>query len=264
VFFSKALECFDKRVLKILDTHDVFGDRYKMYLRQGLRPQWYSISPSAERAGLNRADIVFAIQDQERQVFSSLTAKPVVTVGHIVALSALTAPPVESNILYVGSRNRINVESVERFIAQILPLVRERVPSAVLLVAGGVSDELGQHDAVFKCGRVERLEQVYASARVVVNPMAFGTGLKIKNLEALGYAKPLVTTGAGADGLEDGVGSAFLVADEPADFADAVVKMLSDDQVNAAFCHAAYQYASAWNEKVFTALNAAVTKEITR
>lgn len=261
VFFSKALECFDRSVLKILDTHDVFTDRHRIYLEQGMSPQWFSTSAKEESKGLNRADIVFAIQDQERKFFSTLTRKPVVTIGHIVTLSAPAATPETKSILYVGSKNRINVESILRFVRDVFPMIRARVPSAVLFVAGGVCDELGEYDAVVKCGNVDSLEQLYASVNVVVNPVVFGTGLKIKSLEALGYGKPLITTAAGATGLEEGAGRAFSVADQADDFANAVINMLTDCELNAAFAHRAYGYASAWNQRVLAALNAAVSQD---
>ena len=244
VFFSKALECFDRSVLKILDTHDVFTNRHRIYLQQGISPQWFSTSSSEERKGLNRADVVFAIQEQERKFFSTLTRKPVLTIGHIVTLSATAATPETNNILYVGSKNPINVESIQRFVRDVFPMVRERIPSAVLFIAGDVCDELGENDAVVRCGKVDNLEQLYASANVVVNPMALGTGLKIKNLEAIGYGKSLVTSTIGAGGLEDGAGRAFMVADDPGDFAVAVIKMLTDRELNAVFARRAYDYAA--------------------
>ena len=37
VFFSRALELFPDS-LKIIDTHDVFGDRHKLFIGQGKRP----------------------------------------------------------------------------------------------------------------------------------------------------------------------------------------------------------------------------------
>jgi len=259
VFFSKVLERFGRSVRKMLDTHDVFSDRHKLFLERGVVPQWYAISRKNETRGLNRADVIFAIQDKEREFFSTLTAKPVVTIGHIVSVRTPAVAPGVNTILFVGSANQSNVVSIRHFIREVLPLIRERMPAAILKVAGGVCDEIADSEAVVKCGRVENLEGLYADATVVVNPIVVGTGLKIKNMEALGYAKPLVTTSIGAAGLEDGIGSAFLVADEPAQFAAAVVELLKDTELNAKLCRRAYDYARARNQEVLDALDAAVS-----
>ena len=62
VFFSKALELFGKDVLKIIDTHDIFADRYKLYQKNKQAPRWYSTTKKEENKGLSRANIVIAIQ----------------------------------------------------------------------------------------------------------------------------------------------------------------------------------------------------------
>jgi glycosyltransferase involved in cell wall biosynthesis len=65
---------------------------------------------------------------------------------------------------------------------------------------------------------------------VVINPQVAGTGLKIKCVEALSAGCPLVMNRAGADGLEEGEGRAFLVAAGWEEFADHVVGILTDDR----------------------------------
>jgi glycosyltransferase involved in cell wall biosynthesis len=78
------------------------------------------------------------------------------------------------------------------------------------------------------------LAREYQAAHVVVNPQLAGTGLKIKCVEALSAGCPLVTNRAGADGLEDGEGVAFLVSGDWHQFADHVVRLLTDDQMRLA------------------------------
>ena len=77
-------------------------------------------------------------------------------------------------------------------------------------------------------GQVTALEPEYQAANVVINPQVAGTGLKIKCVEALSAGCPLVTNAAGADGLEEGAGRAYLLARDWPDFAEHVVKLLTD------------------------------------
>src|ERR1019366_5891230 len=70
-YYSKLLDSISG-VLKIIDMHDVFADRYKEFIRNGKRPApWYSVSANDEKKAINRADIVLAIQDGDAAVFRS-------------------------------------------------------------------------------------------------------------------------------------------------------------------------------------------------
>ena len=101
---------------------------------------------------------------------------------------------------------------------------------------------------------MEDLALAYGSAEVVVNPMQFGTGLKIKTLEALGYARALVTTPCGATGLEEGAGTAFQMASDARSFADEVSRLLMDRQRSQTLGAAGYRFATGYNDSVRASL----------
>ncbi len=48
VFLSRALECFGKNVVKMIDTHDIFADRHNLYLKNSQVPHWYSTTVAEE------------------------------------------------------------------------------------------------------------------------------------------------------------------------------------------------------------------------
>jgi hypothetical protein len=250
VFFSKALECFNEKVLKIIDTMDVFTNRHVLYLRHKQLPHWYSTTEEEEAKGLDRADIVIAIQNKEKEFFSKLTRKKIVVVGHTVTLQKSIHSYFDTKkILCVGASNPMNNQGLTFFIQEVFPIVRARFPNATLLLAGTICDGVEDCEACIKLGRVEDLQTVYDLANVVINPVPYGTGLKIKTIEALGYSKPLVTTSVGADGLEDGKDKAFLIGDTSQEFADAIVTIFSDAKVAENLAMNAYEFAKIWNEK---------------
>jgi glycosyltransferase involved in cell wall biosynthesis len=251
VFFSRVLELFGKDVLKIIDTHDVFTDRHLKYLDNKQAPRWYSTTREEEARGLNRADIVLAIQDKEREFFAGLTRKKAITVGHLVALHEPAQRQVAGRrILFVASANSINTGGINAFIAESLPAIRERMPDVELAIAGSVCQDIRDQPGIVKLGRVDDLAPAYASASVVINPVRFKTGLSIKNLEALGYSLPLVTSPAGGDGLEDGAGSAFLVAENAGEFSRQVIRLLGDAELAHGLAQRAYDYAAERNHKL--------------
>lgn len=257
VFFSRALHCFGAGTLKLLDTHDVFMGRHRRYLAEGKKPQWFSTSRREETRGLERSDVVIAIQDNEARYFRRITRRRVITVGHVVPLDGIPMDEAgTSGILYVGSGNEINVHAANYFIDGILPEIRKHIPAAILTVAGGVCDRLTDTPGVRLLGQVEDLAPLYRAAAVVINPILFGTGLKIKTVEALGFGRPLVTTPAGAEGLEGMAGKAFMMADTESAFSGAVVTLLSDPQARQALAVNARECAADWNRRCLSELGA--------
>jgi glycosyltransferase involved in cell wall biosynthesis len=57
-----------------------------------------------------------------------------------------------------------------------------------------------------------------------------GSGIKIKILTALAYGLPVVTTPVGAEGIPARDGAEIIVAEKAADFADAVVQLITDGE----------------------------------
>ena len=109
--------------------------------------------------------------------------------------------------------------------------MRERVPATrVLLVGNAPPPEVLALccGAVEATGRVARVEPYLDRAAVVVSPLRIGGGIKVKGLEALRRGKAVVSTAVGVQGLGPDVEDAIAVADDPARFADACVRLLLD------------------------------------
>jgi glycosyltransferase involved in cell wall biosynthesis len=97
-------------------------------------------------------------------------------------------------------------------------------------------------------GYVPDLNAVFRTATALVNPLRFGTGIKIKVIEALGRGLPVVSSPVGVSGIANGDQAGILVAAEPQAMAEAMVR-LTDPEVNkalsaAAAAHFAAYYAS--------------------
>lgn len=256
VYLSRLFECFDCGVFKILDTHDIITDRHKMFLKQGRPPEFFYTNRSQESIGINRANCILAIQPAEAAFFRQLTDKPVATVGHIVemrkpSLPAMSAP----TLMFIGSGNPINQDALSYLLEEVLPRVQVAVPDTTLEVYGGISSYLTQQiPGVVAMGNVNEPAEAYERAWVVVSPLRFGTGLKIKSIEALGFAKALVSAPAGYAGLEDGLGRAFLGGDSADTFASNCIAALLDPDLRTRLEISAYDYANTWNRKQREAL----------
>lgn len=84
-------------------------------------------------------------------------------------------------------------------------------------------------------GRIsdERLGQLHETCGAMIVPLRYGAGVKGKIIDAFARGLPVVSTPVGVQGVADADQLAF-VADEPADFARAVVQALQDRELAAA------------------------------
>lgn len=254
VFFSKALVNFGNETLKILDTHDVFSNRHKKFLAQGKKPIWFSTTIRQEKKALNRANIVIAIQDKEREFFNSISPKNIITTSHPIEIHKPSNTTNKNTILFIGSENMNNIDAISYFIDYVFPIILDANPDAELVLAGSICKRVKPTNGIKMLGEVSNLDEIYQSSNVIINPIRFGTGLKIKNIEALGYAKPLVTTSVGATGMESGINNAFLIGENPDDFASAVLSILSNYDLQYKLSTKAYEYANNWNKHVMSEL----------
>jgi hypothetical protein len=202
VWFSGILDAFGSDVVKVLDTHDVFGGRADRFRTAGLQPEWYYTSPEEEARGAARADIVLAIQDDEARYFRELGHQDVRVVGHIVAQRRRPPGPAAAGTItagYFASGNPINVNSFEE-LRRCLGANAAR--GMKFVVAGSICGKLAADLAPFApIGRLDHVDEFYDSVDLVINPMTFGTGLKIKSVEALSQGLPLVATDVAMVGL---------------------------------------------------------------
>jgi glycosyltransferase involved in cell wall biosynthesis len=120
--------------------------------------------------------------------------------------------------------------AIGALVRDVWPVVRPQVPEARLLVAGrgtaslaGLSGEPG----VQVLGEVPSGGEFLRGLSVLVYPVARGSGVKVKVLEAIASGVPVVTTPAGAEGIEAGDG--VVVATDPQALASAVTALLSDE-----------------------------------
>ncbi|NNE35504.1 MAG: glycosyltransferase [Rhodothermales bacterium] len=160
--------------------------------------------------------------------------------------------------MFVASDNDINVHGINWFVEEVLPDLRAKHPAAEVWLVGTVANKIGEQAGVKRLGRVDDLSEVYGKAHLVINPVRFNTGLSIKNLEALAFSCPLVTAPVGTEGLEQGINVAYLVADKPNEFVDAIGQILTDDSTATRLSVAARNLAESWNETALEQLNRAL------
>jgi polysaccharide biosynthesis protein PslH len=126
-----------------------------------------------------------------------------------------------------------NVWPARALALEVLPLVRRRRPSAEVRIAGarpaaGVKELAEVEGVELRVDVPDMAAELHASA-IAVLPMASGSGMKNKVLEAFATGTPVVTNAAGIAGIDGAVdGEHYLSGDTPGELADACVSLLED------------------------------------
>lgn len=121
-------------------------------------------------------------------------------------------------------------DAVQQFNDHIFPLICRQVPTVRMVIVGQAPPSIQAlaSERVIVTGWVESVEPYYRQTAVSVVPLRSGGGTRLKILESLAYGRPVVSTSIGCEGLELIDGHDLLVADQPDEFADQVVRLLTD------------------------------------
>lgn len=130
-----------------------------------------------------------------------------------------------------GFAHAPNVDAVIFFVTEILPLIRAHDATIRFVIVGAnTTPEVAAlaSESVVVAGMVEDLRHVFDQARVFVCPLRFGAGTKGKIVMAMSYGLPVVATRIGAEGMLLDDGTQLLLADAPAEFAEACLRAYAD------------------------------------
>ena len=138
-----------------------------------------------------------------------------------------------ATLVFTGSMDWYpNEDAILYFIERILPELRRDVPGLSVTVVGREpSDRLRAECAaagVNVTGTVADVRPYVVAAAVYIVPLRIGGGTRLKIFEALAMGKAVVATRVGAEGLPISPGEHFLQADNPTEFAKAVLTLLKD------------------------------------
>jgi glycosyltransferase involved in cell wall biosynthesis len=178
-------------------------------------------------------DVIAVVSEGDRAALAQLVHHPrVVVVPNAWDAPRPLDPPGEPVASFVALLSWTpNVQAAVWFCGEVWPRVLAEVPEARLqLVGRNPTAEVRAlaGPSVQVTGTVPDLDPWYARTRVALAPLLAGGGSRLKILEALAAARPVVSTTIGVEGLEDLVGRGVVVADDPAAMADAVVRLLTD------------------------------------
>jgi polysaccharide biosynthesis protein PslH len=150
----------------------------------------------------------------------------------------LPLPPESASLslLFIGNMGYPPcVDAALYFCREVFPLIRRAIGAAELWIVG--RDPRAEvlrleGDGVHVTGRVDDVIPYYRQCAVCVVPLRAGGGTRLKILEAMALGRPVVSTTIGCEGLGVIDGEHLLVADDPRQFADKTVRLLTDRRLS--------------------------------
>lgn len=210
--------------------------------RAYLYSQWRK-AVAFERAACRRFDYVVAVSREDAEMMRSDYGVERVADVPTGVDTEYFRPTVASKekrpheLVFTGSMDWLpNEDAIRYFTEQIMPRVRERVSDATLTVVGrnpfpGLVELSRRVPWLEVTGRVEDVRPFMERAAGYVVPLRIGGGTRLKIFEAMAMEMPLVSTTIGAEGLPVRDGLELLLADTPESFADAVVRVITDEKL---------------------------------
>jgi len=138
-----------------------------------------------------------------------------------------------ADLLYIGGfQHTPNVDAVLYFVQTIYPAIKVKLPEIRFYIVGSkppdVILDLAGDSSIVVTGYLEDVAPYFNRCRLSVAPIRYGAGLKGKVITSLSYGLPMVASPIACEGigLQDGID--VLIANNPAEFVEKVVRLYTD------------------------------------
>ena len=231
----------------VLDAHNVeaqiverLAESAPRWQRKGLRWQAHRIR-ELERELARNMDMIFTCSERDADVFRALGARMVRVVPNAIPPMAPSAVAQRRDVVFVGSLDwRPNADAVAILAREIWPRCKALLPGAKLVIVGRNPplhvQALAGHDVVV-AGSVPSVQPWLDRAFATAIPLRAGSGTRIKILEAWAAGVPVIASRIAAEGLPYRDGRDLVLAEEPAEFARALVRLWRDRQLADSLTH---------------------------
>jgi polysaccharide biosynthesis protein PslH len=225
----------------VLDAHNVEAEIMERlaetapgWQRKGLRWQAARIR-DLERELARNVDLVLTCSEKDAHAFREMGAQRVRVVPNAVPPLAPALVAQRHDVVFVGSLDwRPNADAAVVLAKEIWPRCRALLPGARLVIVGRNPplhvQALASHDISIE-GSVPSVRPYLDRAFATAIPLRAGSGTRIKILEAWAAGVPVIASRIAAEGLPCSDGKDLVLAEEPGEFARALVRLWRDRQL---------------------------------
>jgi glycosyltransferase involved in cell wall biosynthesis len=257
----------------LFDAIDSMGLHFERGSRGALvpwRPLWLAESARCrrrERELAGSSELTTAVSDRDLEALLSEPARGMLVPVAGRDMGRATPDRDRPTVLLSGNLGyRPTVDAAKWFARHVWPQLAIRLPAARWLLVGArpprAIRRLGRLPNVEVHSNVADLAPFLGQATVAIAPMAIGSGVPMKVIEAWSAAVPVVTEPWSAAGLGPEASDAVAVASSVGDWVDALTSLLGDDEARCALGERGHQQ---WNlhyrrDRVFESVRRAVSR----
>lgn len=196
---------------KILELHDVMHLREQAFSEYGYAAP-ISVKPTDELASMKRYDCVFVLNSEELRYLAAQSVDQAIYLPPSVTSSRTLISPEARSVGLIGSNAKPNLHGLRNCLGLLSELGG--------VIAGQLSKEkelVGlAPESLLNMGIVDDVAEFYSRVEVVLSPIKFGAGLKIKVLEAIAYGRPVLATEHSVAGFPEEIRDFVIVNDDVA------------------------------------------------
>jgi sugar transferase (PEP-CTERM/EpsH1 system associated) len=255
VVFSSAMAQYVEQhqdARRIIDFVDIDSDKWRQYAEKKWWPlSWLYYREATRLLQYERKiaalfDYSLFVSRQESDLFRRLAPESAGKIGYFSngvdtgyfspdLILASPYPAARHNIVFTGAMDYWpNCDAVTWFAQDILPLIRNRYPSAHFYIVGArpgkAVRELALLDGVFVTGTVPDVRPYLAHAQAAVAPLRIARGIQNKVLEAMAMARTVVVTPDALEGIDAVSDAEILLAHNEHQFATHICNIFSGAQ----------------------------------
>lgn len=203
-----------------------------------------------EREVWSRMNLCIAVSQNERKIMAEVVDdQRLHVVPNCPSVSIRTEPLAVGplSLFFIGALNYLpNVDAVVQLIDGILPIIRQGHPDVKVIVAG--RDPEPQLVRFCNDAKIQivpnpvSFETLISSNSVMVCPLRFGAGTKIKILDALAAGTPIVASNSAVEGLGVTAGKEVLLGSSPETFGQAISELLSSQSLRMSLVRAGQEF----------------------
>jgi len=186
---------------------------------------------------IQNADETWVVSPIEQQMLQeNWPNKSIQLVSNIVDVTGpVPSFALRRDWLFIGGfQHRPNIDAVLFFVEEIYPLVCDRLPDTKFYVIGDKAPPeivALASDRIIVAGLQRNVRSFFDSVRLSVAPLRFGAGIKGKINQSMALGVPVVATSIAVEGMNLVDRKHVLVADEPQDFASALIELYESEEL---------------------------------
>jgi O-antigen biosynthesis protein len=224
-------------IFDTVDLHYLREDREAQLTRDAEMRQRAEEKRQLEHELIEQADETWVVSPVEQRLLrQEWPGKSIQLVSNIVDVPGSRTPfALRRDWLFIGGfQHRPNIDAVLFFVQKIYPLVSEQLRDAKFYILGDKAPPeivALTTERIIVAGLQRDVRPFFDTVKLSVAPLRFGAGVKGKINQSMAFGVPVVATSLAVEGMELTDHEDILVADDPEDFARALIELYESEEL---------------------------------